>query len=136
MFRRRCFPVSTVSRKLVRFFIINTFAGKNKTFWVESWKMVWTVSKYPAWINAPEGSCRWTPLRSLPFWCSFRMSIRIYSRSAPVIVVLSTMLEKQNPTFTCTSNTMVNKWWEISPAPDYSYKNLKGIWTQKNFVVV
>ena len=76
-------------------------------------------------MNAPVGACRWTPLRSLPFWCLFRMSIRIYSRFAPVIVVFSAMLEKQNPTFTSTSNMMVNKCWEISPAPApvYSYKN-------------
>ena len=136
LFRCRCIPVSTFPCKLVRFFIMNTFVGKNKTFQVESWKMVWTVSKYPVWMNAAVGACLWTPLRSLPFWFSFTMSIRSYSRSALVIVVLSAMLEKQDPTFTCTSNRMVNKWWEISSAPDYSYKNLKRIWNQKNFVVV
>ena len=44
-FGRGSIPVSTVLRKSVRFFIINIFLAKS--FQVEIWKMVWTVSKYP-----------------------------------------------------------------------------------------
>ena len=99
--------------------------------------MVWTVSKYPVWMNAPVGACHWTPLRSLPFWCSFRISTRIYSRSAPVIIVLSAMLEKQDPLFTSTSNRLVISVGRFPlPLTLCTLIRTKGIWNQKNFVVV